>query len=222
MDQWLDSGRLQLKANGEQPFERSVKVAVPGHAETIEMRLQRFFARYQPRVLIGSGPDEMFAHFGLVYFSSWESLANKSTEDLLKSAQDYAIYQFVLLLDSPSRHRLFRCDECGDYFILKKNPKREIQRGTFCPKHKAQGAAARMEALRNRRTGKLLDTAAKTWINWQRQHRNDEQGGPEQRAWVADQVNKKHETDFKRNWVSTNLEEILARVEALKDGKAER
>ena len=79
-----------------------------------------------------------------------------------------------------------------------------------------------MEALRNRRTGKLLDTAAKTWINWQRQHRNDEQGGPEQRAWVADQVNKKHETDFKRNWVSTNLEEILARVEALKDGKAER
>ena len=221
VNQWIDSGRLQLKANGEQPLERSVRTAVPGYAETIESRLQRFFAEYQPRVLIG-GPDELFAHFGLIYFSSWESLADKSTDGLLKRAQDLALYQFVLLLDSPSKHRLFMCDECGEHFVLKRNPRREIQRGTFCPKHKAQGAAARMEALRNRQTNKLLDTAAGAWIRWQRRHRNDGQGGPEQREWVAEQVNETHGTNFKRNWVTTNLEEIRKRVEALNDGKAER
>ena len=77
----------------------------------------------------------------------------------------------------------------------------------------------RMEALRNGQKDEWIGTAARAWINWQRRHRNDDRGPSEQRAWVADVVNEKHGTGFKRNWVSTNLEEILERVEALKDAK---
>lgn len=224
VNQWIDSGRLRVEANGEHPLDRSITTPVPGYAETLEIRLQRFFAMYPPHIVSGpTSASEFFASFAPIYFSSWESLPNKSSDDLLERARDYAMFQFVRLLDSPGRYRIFRCDKCGQYFAKQRTPKREgIQRGTFCPKHKAQGARLRMEELRKRKREILFDTAAKAWAGWLREHRLGTEGSPPQLKAVAARVNKKHETSFRRNWVSTNLKEILARVEAQGNGKTER
>ncbi|HUA98400.1 MAG TPA: hypothetical protein VMA34_08750 [Terracidiphilus sp.] len=74
-----------------------------------------------------------------------------------------------------------------------------------------------MRGIQIRRTTqkeKLWNVAAEAWVQFKRTHAN-----PDQKEWVRRQVSKKCGVNFQLKWVTRNLTEILARVEALKDAK---
>jgi hypothetical protein len=211
-DQWIDSGRLQLKEIGEQPMERSILAPVPDYPVPLETILRSFFSQHPLRVL--PDKDRLVGYFGILRAGTWEQLEKKSRDELLQRARDYATEQFVLLLDSPSRHRLFRCDICGTYFVRERMPKRDmaITRGTFCDGCKQAGNILRMEGSRSNKAGRRLKLAADALIKWKPGNRCGEK-----KEWIRQRVNEGLEKEnldpIQINWVTRHLAEIEAEVE---------
>ena len=219
VDQWIDSGRLQMKKIGEQPWERSIRASVPGYPEPIERILQRFWAQHPPHVL-PEGKDQLGIYLGVLRAGTWEQLGKKSPTELLQQSRDHAIEQFVLLLDSPSRHRLFRCDQCGTYFVKRRLPKREvaIARGTFCNRCKLTGNARRTENSRSRRIQRMVKMAADALMEWQPGNRYGEK-----KDWILKGANARLKLEsldpIKVNWISHHFAEIEKEVRKRKHAK---
>jgi len=211
VDQWIESGRPQ-REGGENPWERSVRVSTQRYPRPIIDTLRNYHARNPPTVLLmGDG------RFGVTSDPrrAWP-LPELKPETMLARARDFAISEFVMLLDSPSRERLFKCDGCGTYFVRLRAPKKDvpIKKGTFCEKCKSAGGARRMGDTRRDKKLEMLKVAADAWGKWRYSHRH-----PDQREWVAREVNKRCGTKIRRKWVSQNLQKVLECVEALNNAK---
>lgn len=60
----------------------------------------------------------------------------------------------------------------------------------------------------------LLATAANAWFRAE-----EIEKGPPKLEWIAEQVNKTHDKDFGRRWVSQNLKKIQELVDELRNAK---
>ena len=212
-DQWIASGRDQLDLSREQPWTRSVRWFSDTYQERIDKTLQKFLDRNPPPIEPDSdGRLEIPSHLWLPRPLAWP-FPEPKLEDTLERARDYAISEFQEFLQSDCPQRLFKCDKCRKYFALTRKPRELILHGAYCKNCKSAGGARRVEDARKAQKKEMLKTAAEAWSRWKYFHQYSDRGGPDQRGWVAWQVNKRHSTDWGRKWVSRNLKNILELVE---------
>lgn len=209
-DQWIASGKEEWKSIGEQPWKRNVMWFSDDYQEPIERMLRKFLDRYPlPIVPDGAG------RFAVAYWEPRDApwpFPEPPLDETLAKARDLAILDFQKFLDSDCPQRLFKCNECGKYFVLTRKPRQVIQHGSYCKNCKIAGGARRVEAKRNTKKEEMLKVAAEAWVEWKYSHRN-----PNQREWVARQVKKRCRVEIQGKSVSRNLKRILERVEALKN-----
>jgi len=213
-DMWIDSGKSRADPGVDTPADRNVMDVLPGRAWSLfEFLDSILFARH---ALYASLRRDGSMGIGDTVPRYSETHEDRSMEDRLREyGAKFAAHWFVKLLSSMDARRIARCDNCGGYFAYERARLRIIKRGVFCPRSrcKGQGSRKRTEKSRARRMGSKIDTAAKAWLNWTPRKR------AEQRQWVANRVNDAHDTTVGRRWVSQNLDKIMKRVEALRNGK---
>ena len=98
-----------------------------------------------------------------------------------------------LSLDAiPAEHSSceFGCDE-------------QLRTGVYCTKCKGSGSVNRTAAIRLEMKTAMLSLGANAWDRWKKSNRH-----PDQRLWVAQQVNNRLGTRIGRKWVSQNLKFI--------------
>ncbi len=211
-DQWIASGKEQLKSIGEQPWTRNVLWFSDDYQEPIDRTLRKFLDRYPLPIV----PDSA-GRFAVAYWEPRDApwpFPEPALEDTLAKARDLAIIDFQKFLESDCPQQLFKCNECGKYFALARKPREVIQHGAYCKKCKSAGGARRVEDKRNAEKEEMLKIAAEAWMEWKYSHSN-----PNQLEWVARQVKKRCRGEIQAKWVSRNLKKIQERVEALKNAK---
>jgi len=207
-DQWIASGREQLKSIGEQPWSRNVLWVSDDYEESIDRTQQKFLSRNPPPILpYSDGRLAIASHLWLPLPLAWP-FPEPKLEDTLARARDLAIYEFQQFLGSDCPQRLFRCDKCNKYFVLLRKPREVIQRGAFCKQCKGAGRVKGIQEKREAQNEEMWNVAAKAWSEWTTRKRID------QKAWVVQAVSEQCGVVKQRKWVSRNLAEILARVEA--------
>ena len=195
-DQWIASGREQIKSIGEQPWSRNVLWFSDAYQEPIDRTLQKFLDRNPPPILpYSDGRLTIASHLWLPLPTVWP-FPEPKLEDTLARARDLAIYEFQQFLGSDFPQRLFRCDECEKYFVLARNPRKVIQRGAYCKNCKSAGGKRRVEDQRKDERNEMLKVAAKAWGEWTRRTRIDQKG------WVVQAVREQCEVVIQRKWVS--------------------
>ena len=210
-DQWIASGRDQL---GEQPWSRNVFWVSDAYQERIDITLRKFLQRNPPPIWSGSdGRLETATHLWLPTPLAWP-FPEPELEDTLARARDFAIYEFQKFLESSCPQRLFKCDECGRYFVRVKAPRKEtpIYHGTFCENCKHKGGKRRTDSTRKQRKTQMIEWAAECWTKWT-------EGSGVRSEWVADRVNARINGQpiswgtIKGNWVTWHQAEIEVEAE---------
>jgi len=213
-EQWIASGKDERDPLREQPWSRNVLWFSDAYQEPIHITQRKFLSRNPPPILpYSDGRLTIASHLWLPAPTAWP-FPEPKLEDTLARARDLAIYEFQQFLGSDCPQRLFRCNKCNRYFALTRKPREVIQRGAFCKRCKSAGRVRGIQIRRTTQKEKLWNVAAEAWVQFKRTHAN-----PDQKEWVRRQVSKKCGVNFQLKWVTRNLTEILARVEALKDAK---
>jgi hypothetical protein len=216
-EQWIDSG----KQNGiELPWARSVQFVSPFHSASIENTLNQFWKRHPPTVLFDQN-EQVLSTQSILSHSDWVHLSTLSIDRLMEYARDHAIQRFASLMDSPSRYRVFRCEECRLYFTRERMPKKDapIYKGAFCDDENCKSAAGkrRVEELREKNLDLMVGVAADAWANWKPDRHHGELA-----AWVTRKVNQRLPAGCnpishnKTNWFNRHRKEIEAEVERRK------
>lgn len=196
VDEWINSGKL---GEEDRPWQRSVSSPLP----------HGFTERNPPALLFDAeGPYLILMP---------RSNRNKT---LTLAISDGAVAMFIALLDTPSRARLSRCDECGIYFTRAREPKKEmpIYRGSWCANCEGKGGARRTEKSRQRRTQQMVEWAADAKLRWKSDRRHGEQS-----SWIVDEVNARLPRDWNlisKNWVTRHMNEIEEELERRKHAKS--
>jgi len=193
VDGWIESGR---RDNLDNPLERTAP----------KLELERFMAKYPP--VAKPDPDGRMV------------LYIQAPKEHRAAAQDHALYWFAMLLDSPTRERLSKCDKCAKYIFRDRMPRRDhpIKRGVFCGKHKGNARARSMSSTREGRTDELVRLAAKFWPKW-----NSQKGHQTGSKWIAAKMNRQlpvwageyfqnREGKATGRWVTQHQQEIEAEV----------
>ena len=192
-DQWIDSGR---KDGVDSPWERTipsdaVDVFHVAFSESLRVRADG-------RPAVGYELSDLGVHrlekFGYKVHGQLE-----------------ATLRFMLLMDSPDRERVSRCDVCRKIFEHRRMPKRGmvIKHGSFCEACKGKGRAQGTVRSRERRKNELVALAATFWEQCPQaklQERSD---------WVAKKMTSKlpeGEAPITKNWVTHNRVDIEAAV----------
>jgi len=197
VDAWIESGR---QGEVDSPFERAVPAQVG-----------KFTARNRPVIRLVDGR---------VRYSVCSPIPSMA-ENPEPAARDYAAYWFIHLLDSPMRERLSRCEECGEYFLRKRMPKRgcPIKRGMYCHKHRGKARARSMKSIRDDRSDELVRLAGKFWLKW-----NSQKDYKTRSKWIANRMNEElpdwagayfqnRDGTATGRWVTEHQTEIEADVE---------
>jgi hypothetical protein len=213
-DQWIESGR---GFSGEDPWSRNACWFSDAYQERIDRTLQKFMDRNPPPNEFGRDGRlarlEHVSHLWLPKPVAWP-FQEPELEDTLARARDYAISEFQKFLASSCPQRLFRCDECGTYFVRARAPRKEttIYHGTFCEKCKHKGGARRTDSTRKHRKAQMIEWAAVYWPKW-----TESKG--KRSEFIATQINahinKEPDTwpNIAGNWVTRHQTEIEAEVE---------
>ena len=184
VDQWIDAGkwidggmknsdgRLVMRQaemreakdtqadTGEYPVELRVRWASPKYPEPIWQYMILFWSQNRPVITIGlDGRSKILSEPGV-------GQKPRSQEE---SLHDRAMHQFQLLLDSPERYLVSRCDECGEYFKRRRAPREgvKVQHGVYCEKHKYMGRVRSTEGTRATRRKHLADMVAAFHLDWE-------------------------------------------------------
>lgn len=198
VDAWIESGR---GSNGvDCPRERAVR-------RNVQFVLLGYSKRNAVRWNYRDGRLRIYA-----------TLRSHGNQE--QDAFDAAALLFILLLDSPGRARLARCDDCGTYFLRRRTPKKDtpIKRGSFCPEHKGKGSAKRTEKSRESRKNELIKRAADLWLKWKPARRYGKRS-----VWVADMVNQDLPDGAEAitgKWVTQNQQKIEAEAEGRNHAKS--
>jgi hypothetical protein len=210
-DLWIDSGKNPTEPRIDSPTDRNVEVTLPGQSVSLFRWMFGALFSHLPRY------TEMFRDGTQRVARNWPRISEEKFKlrgvsgALRDYGQEFALYYFAELLDSPDSRRIARCDHCRGYFPYERARLRTVKNGVFCPSCKGKASVSRTRISRFRR----IDTAARAQIEWESRHK-----GPVQPEWVANQVNKAHGTAFGRRWVSQHLKEIQERVEAQPNAKS--
>ena len=210
-DMWIDSGKCRTDREIDTGADRNVEDVLPGRDCNLFLVIERSLLRSHTRDIEmtrdGSLHNkETFPRFEV----NWLHLFMGFDEAMRKYGEKWAAFYFSRLLDSPDSRSLSRCDHCNSYFAYKKARLRKVYHGVSCGACVGKASGKRTE---RRRKMKLV-TAAKAQIEWESAPRKSELW-----KWIAESVNKSHNTAYGRRWVSQNDSEIQARVEALRNAK---
>jgi len=178
VDQWMHSGRPEGDAGIDEPWQRDIRWQSADYPEPIIKTLMAYRDRNHPQVTIdGDGRFSIFVGPALT----------QQTGALLR-ARDQAIFWFAMLLESPTRERLFRCDKCSAYFARARAPKKDmpIKHGIFCKNCKGLGGARRTAASREQRRKQMVGWASEYWLKWKPRH-------GKKAKWIAQQINRRAE-----------------------------
>jgi hypothetical protein len=168
-----------------------------------------------------NGNEPVFLIQSISRQSDWARLSGESVERLLEQARDHAIAQFALLMDSPSRYRIFRCSECGSYFTKKRMPKKgvAIKFGSYCDRCEGEASKRRVDEARKNRRSRMIGWAADAMEQWRPGNRYGKRID-----WIVKQVNAHLEAEggetIKSNWVNRSLAEIEGEVKRRDCGKS--
>ncbi len=190
------------------PRDRNVETVSEGFSKPLSTELFSWLARNPPMPIVESTGEAAY-HYPIPDY-----LKLKTDPRLV--GHDLAIWWFIRLTDSPHRYRLARCfnQECAKYFVYSRNPRSSIKNGVFCVACAAVASMCRTRKSRDAKESAMLEAAADAWQRWKptRTH-------PDQRAWVAKQINGTCGSDIKPKWVSQHLGKILEKVEAKRHAK---
>lgn len=215
VDEWIDSGK-EKQDDGQ-------IVDDPWRRKANEQALRVFVKSCR----VNASPRGFVLDGGRVQFRL-DSPIPALMSDRRLAVGTLAIWWYVMLLDSPRRESLCRCDECGQYFLRLRMPKREAptKRGIFCPEHKDKRKARSVNNTRQIRGQMLVELAAGFWLEWERKKPRDQLAG-----WIAKLMRTKlmRLQEKKRfawvpiaispKWVTRNKEKIEAEAERRKHGK---
>ncbi len=200
VDQWIDSGKVNEALAGDTPSQRSITWHSARYTKALFETLVKFWNRNPPRVIVELD--------GSSILEVGPKSASAGSQDSLHMAREYAIFEFVRLLDSlSSRQRLFRCDGCNRYFVRARAPRKAIYHGSFCERCTGKGGARRTVESRNRRTQEMIGWAADAWKEWEPTKRFGERTD-----WIVRRVTAKGGS-IKRNWVTRHQKQIETEVE---------
>jgi hypothetical protein len=195
VDLWIASGRDGV----EEPKARTLKKA--GYQAMTDWAL-----RHKPKVLTHIS-GELSVTLG------WSELRTNGRDDPKADARDEARRIFVLMMNSPVKSALFKCNEpdCGRYYILER-PRRIYKRGTYCPQHRRRVSALRgTKAKREREQNAALNIAADALRRWpsltertRADHNNNE------KEYISKKLSK---VRLSGKWVTRNLSEIKKRAQ---------
>lgn len=214
-DQWIESGQR----NGiEEPFERSVRFKSHKFPETIEHTLVQFWNRNPPIVQFDRNL-QVISTQSLLRQSSWLPLAGESTASLLERAREHARAFFAMLMDSPSRYRIFRCENCRSYYLKNRTPKgnRPIKRGRYCDLCKGEASKRRVKEARERRMAQMLHWAVDAKVQWAADGLTVVRWKQKNRSateveWIVKIINANLKIEnldpIRSNWVNWNSEKI--------------
>jgi hypothetical protein len=199
LDEWIDSGR---KDGVDSPWERTIPsdaVDVFSGAFRASLRV-----RADGRPAVGYELSDLGVHrlekFGYKVHGQLE-----------------ATLRFMLLMDSPDRERVSRCDVCRKIFEHQRRPKKGIviKHGSFCDSCQGKGRVQGTVRSRERRKNELVALAATFWEQCPqaKQHKRSE--------WVAVQMNRKLKLrkgahPVTKKWVTQNQVAIEAAVLSLR------
>jgi hypothetical protein len=211
VNQWIESGKLNRDARGEEPLNRNVTWHSPQYPTPLRDILRRFWERNSLIVMQDAEDGRPTARLDLRH-------GPKKLAASAFIAREFGIAWFQRLLDSVSPQRLSLCDYCRDYFVRTRTPKKDtpIKRGIYCANCKNMGGAKRRGDGRKALKSDMLEAAAKVWSEWKPSHEN-----PDQRTWLAAQLSRQFKRRLKapltRRWVSRNLDAIQTEVKRRKD-----
>jgi hypothetical protein len=190
VDEWIDSGR---KDGVDSPWERTV----PSDA----VRIFNIGYTTSSHLSANGRPTASYV------FRGW----SPGADDLEKHGSLAATSRFMVLMDSPDRERVSRCDRCRTYFARQRVPKKGIviKHGSFCDSCEGRGRVQGTVRSRERRKNELVALAATFWEQCPQaklQERSD---------WVAKKMTSKlpeGEAPITKNWVTHNRVDIEAAV----------
>jgi hypothetical protein len=211
VDQWIDSGKHEGDASIEEVWQRNIRWRSTDYPEPIITTLMAYRNKNHPQVVIDG--DGRFSIF-------FAPTVTKQTDALVR-ARERAIFQFVMLLDSPTREHLSRCDKCRAYFVRARAPRKDmpIKRGIFCKNCKGLGGARRTAASREQRRKQMVGWASEYWLKWNHRH-------GKKAKWIAQQINWRLEKHYRIHdpitgkWVTQNEKSIEAEVERRNHAKS--
>jgi hypothetical protein len=220
VDLWIYSGK---QGEIEQPWDRSFQFTSPDSPATIEHILIEFWRKYPPMVLVTGQKQAISTQsFSLISHSNWEHLADKPESELLENARAHAVGFFASAMDSPSRFRIFRCENCHTYFSKKRMPKKGvvIKGGSFCEQCKAHAVKRRVYSERDKRLARMIGWAADAVLQWKPSRPFDSQA-----HWVVSQLRRRQpssERPIQVNWYTHHEDEIEAEVKRRKQNGTQK
>ncbi len=212
VDMWVASGKSARNPGLDSPGDRNIEDVPTGYDSSL-------FEIVFDGILVRLGSVPFMWRDGTWEFQPTEPtfdidfLQRLTWDDAAEEiGRRIAMYWFARLLNAPYARVVTRCDACGAYFVRRRA--RIVKNGVYCGKCQGKGSVKRTAAIRDSNRDKMLAAAAKAWGNWKRSNRH-----PDQRSWVAHEVNKQCGTEIGPKWASQNVDKILERVEALRNAQ---
>jgi hypothetical protein len=194
LDEWIDSGR---KDGVDSPWERTIP------SDAVDVFSGAFSASL--RVRADGRPT-------VVYELSDLGVQRLEQFGYKMHGQLEATLRFMLLMDSPDRERVSRCDVCRKIFEHQRMPKKGmvIKHGSFCEACRGRGRVQGTVRSRERRKNELVALAAPLWAQYPQAKTRRKRS-----EWVAVQMNqrrKKGTPPITKKWVTQNRVDIEAAV----------
>ena len=201
-DEWIDTG---LHANGEEhPFERDPKQTTNAIGICDD-----FLKKNQYTTMLGSGAHRI--SFPTVSAETMLSIAISGEFASPEKWKEYAVQTFIEFLGTPRCLHFAKCRGCGQYFDLKKKPKKVYNGGWRCAKCQKDIAAERATlATMKARTILRFERhklAAHAWAKWK------EESAEPNSNWIltqatADSPHSVKRLGLKANWITLHRDEI--------------
>jgi hypothetical protein len=201
-DEWLDTG---LHANGEEyPFERN-----PNQTPNAAQICQDFLAKNPWMTMLGSG----FHRVSLPTASADTVLSILISGELAapEKWREYAVETFIGFLGTSRCLHFAKCRGCGQYFDLKRKPKKVYSGGWHCTGCQKEIAASRAASATMKARTVLqferYELAAHAWAKWK------EDSAEPDSSWILTQATFDSPHTVKRlglkaNWITLHREEI--------------
>ena len=208
VDRWIDSGKSE---GSETPSDRTLS---PVDRE----RIREFWDNNRVRVWVDeAGLLELRPEAGR-QFSGGDVTAR--FRELIRLAEEIAVFCFSMLLDGDAPHRLMRCDSCSTYFARENAPRKgqPIKRGMYCQKCTQKGVNRRVTSSRDRERARRIELVAEFWLKYDEKKRRVDRIG-----WVVEEVNKSGKLPqgserLKPDWLrrKKNIKAIEDRLEEIR------
>lgn len=214
VERWITSGKDGVI---ERPYERNL--GLPPRQTDREMLERGIEFKPYPRdsePLIGAVQAYLL---GARPFVDFQGEVEYRREPNHVDPAELAMSVFFAFLKSPVRSRLFRCDLCNRFYVLERNPRKELQHGSFCPDHRESTKAKnnRNQATIKKQRRILVRQAAKWLLRC-----SPELQGRSRSKWVFDQMKNEglpRWCDNTARWVTTYMRDIEAEAQRIVRGE---